>query len=231
MVEVRQEIITTPWTEEEDRLLKAGILEGLPLTGNLTATAAGLHRRLRRRPSAIMQRVNALRRLDPEFDRFIRRHVHRADGGAGAPRADAPANRRAGRKPAAAAAAGGPQGAGRTPHPEHVPAPDPEPPATDGGAERDRERVVASLVAWLEQYAGELPADSGERLSDWLRRHGEAEVVMALADALMRSNELILDRAEAKLRLRTAAEGQVEAAGRTEARPAEVPAPPAVARS
>lgn len=230
MVEVRQEIITTPWTEEEDRLLKAGIREGLPLTGNLTATAAGLHRRLRRRPSAIMQRVNALRRLDPEFDRFIRRHVHRVEDGAGAPRADAPANRRPGRKPAAAAA-GGPKGAGRAPNPEHVPAPGPEPPTTDEAADRDRERVVASLVAWLEKYAGELPADSGERLTDWLRRHGEAEVVMALADALMRSNELILDRAEAKLRLRTEAEGQVEAAHPTEARPPEVATPPAAARS
>lgn len=78
LAEPRVRANTAPWTAEEDAMLKEGIRQGLPQTGNLAATAAGLHRRLNRRPDGIMQRLNALRRLDPEFDRFIRQHVRKS---------------------------------------------------------------------------------------------------------------------------------------------------------
>lgn len=234
LAEPRVRANTAPWSADEDLLLKEGIRSGLPQTGNLAATAAGLHRRLNRRPDGIMHRVNALRRLDPEFDRFIRQYVRRAADApeeAGRPqdaqppatshfRSPSPAGPRRrpgdgrGRGPGRSGRPGRvgngvPRGA--TPHGERR-AQAPALSLVEAGASQAQAEAARKatdlLVAWLEGRLGELPEDARRRLARLVKEEGAMRVALATADAMLAATELLLDRAAETLRLWESVESQ-----------------------
>lgn len=235
LAEPRVRANTAPWTADEDSVLKDGIRAGLPQTGNLAATAAGLHRRLNRRPDGIMHRVNALRRLDPEFDRFIRQYVRRAldtpddsvrsqadghasaasvfasPGAAGSRRRPADGRGRGPGRPGRQNRPGNGVHRGASPRIEGPPARTPHPPALSlvepGLSEAESARkAVDVLLPWLEARLGELPENARERLARLVYEEGATRVAVAAADAVLAATELLLNRAAATLRQWEAAE-------------------------
>lgn len=167
-------VVAAVWTEEDDELLKESVRQDLPRIGNLTLVAAGLQRRLRRPAKQIFDRIQTLRRWDPQFDRFISQNIRTlgsalSNHGYGANgQGRGPRRRERGRAMASA----------------------PMAPRTD---------EALLLVKWASRHLGDLHPEQTEKLRSLVQTYGAVAVALALAESAMDGTRHILNHARAIL--------------------------------